>query len=455
MKRLITYLVVLLLPVMHVFAVENVLFVSTDGTGDGSSWANASSFTAAAEVARVQEVKPEIWVKAGTYIFSAPVNFDDLFIYGGFSGDETALNDRNWATNLTIFDGNDASSILRNTVGAARLPDGNATVIPCLLDGVIVQNGLSPADVNGGGMIINNGAVIRNCIFRNNATQGGKHGAAIHCNTNTIVLENSLFVNNTSVGNGGAIQIGGGTTVTVRSCTFANNKAVNPGGAIGVGTSTSNLTLFNSIAYNNLYGSEYNSYGANTNINGGGTIISSHSAIETTSSKFTDGNEVNHIALDRTAAEPVIPGFVAPASVIGKGADAAEISEINNASYRLLENSQCVDVGLNDEVAAILYDLDNKTRISGEKVDMGAFEFEKPSNVITYKDLGDFKARVVVDELQVSGAVKGQKVLLYDVQGKMLNSMVITSDNEIAKFRLSYKGIYLVSAQNKVIKVNY
>ena len=460
MKRLFIYLVVLLLPVMHVFAVENVLFVSTDGTGDGSSWVNASSFTAAAEVARVQEVKPEIWVKAGTYIFSAPVNFDDLFIYGGFSGDETALNDRNWATNLTIFDGNDASSILRNTVGAARLPNGNATVIPCLLDGVIVQNGLSPTNANGGGMIINNGAVIRNCVFRNNATQGTDiHGAAIHCNTNTIVIENSLFVNNTSIGNGGAIQIGGATSVTIRSCTFANNKALYPGGAIGFGNNTSNLTLYNTIVYNNLYGTEYNSFGSKTTISGGGVVISNHSAVESTSTKFTnDENDVDHLLFDRGATVPIVPGFVAPATVIGKGANETEITEINNASYRITKTSPCLDAGLNSEatVETIPYDLDHTSRIFADYVDMGAYEcIYEPDNIFEYPSDAHFKTSIVDNELRVSGALMGEKVQLYDVQGKMLNSRVINSDNEIAKFRLSYKGIYLVSVQNKVIKVNY
>lgn len=455
MKRLFTYLVVLLIPVVHVFAVENVLYVSPDGTGDGSSWINASSLSAAAEVARVQETKPEIWVKEGTYVFADSINFDYLLIYGGFNGDETTLNDRNWATNLTIFDGNNVCSPLRNTVGTARV-GGNTTVIPCILDGVIVQNGLSPTYANGGGMIINNGAVIRNCVFRNNTTQSGKHGAAIHCNTNTIVIENCLFVNNTSVANGGAIQIGGGTTVTVRSCTFANNKAVNPGGAIGVGTNTSHLTLINSIAYNNLYGTEYNSFGGASNINAGGTIISKHSAVESASTKFTNGDEVNHIVLDRAAAVPVVPEFVAPATIIGKGADAAENNAINEASYRLAKTSPCVNSGLNEEVSAILYDLGHATRIFADVVDMGVYEcVYYPNALFEYKSDDNFKAEVSDNELRISGTIKGEKVQLFDVQGKVLNSIVITDDNEITKFRLYNRGIYLVSAQNKVIKIKY
>lgn len=452
MKRLFTYLVVLLLPVMHVFAVENVLYVSSDGAGDGSSWANASSLTAAAEVARAMEVKPEIWVKKGTYVFTDSINFDYLLIYGGFNGDETALNERNWAANVTIFDGNGIHSLLRNSVGGTR----NTTSIPSILDGVIVQNGLSPSNNNGGAMIINNGAIVRNCIFRNNTTVTGKHGAAIHCNFSTnIFIENCLFTNNTSLGNGGAIQIGGGTTVTVRSCTFVNNSAVK-GGAICVavdGLTGSSLNLYNSIAYNNLHGgTAYESYSQNNGLNKGGIIISKHSAVESTSTKFTtDNNDVNHLVLSRT----VTPGFVAPANVIGKGTNETDITAINNASYRLLKTSPCLDAGLNAEVAAIPYDLDRTTRIFADYVDMGAYECIYEPNIITDPSDANFKATTVNNELRVSGALKGEKVQLFDVQGKLLKTLLINNDNEIARFTLLNKGIYLVASQNRVIKVNY
>jgi predicted outer membrane repeat protein len=454
MKKLFTYLVVFFMPVMQLLAVGEVLYVTPEGTGDGSSWENASGLVAAAEVARVQEVKPQIWVKAGTYVFTETILFDHLFIYGGFSGTETMLSERNWATNQTIFDGNDAIQLFRNSIGAERV--SNETSIDCLLDGVIVQNGLSPVDVNGGAMIINNGAVIRNCIFRNNATQGGKHGGAIHCNTYTLTIENSLFINNTSSGNGGAVQVGGGTTLTVRSCTFANNQAVSSGGAIGTALATSNLTLINSIAYNNLYGTEYNSYGRNNGINGGGTIISMHSAVESTSTKFTeDLNDVNHIVLDRNASEPVVPGFVSPASVIGKGTTPEQITEINNASYRLQSSSPCINTGLNAEVAAISLDLDHNNRIAENVVDMGAYEYEAP-NSISSAYLVDQVSVIVSDhEIQISGGKKGQLVQLIDLRGVVLNVQELKSDNDTAYFRLINRGIYLVSVDNKVLKVRF
>jgi predicted outer membrane repeat protein len=269
------------------------------------------------------------------------------------------------------------------------------------------------------------------------------------------VIENSLFINNTSTGNGGAIQIGASTTLVVRSCTFANNKAVNPGGAIGTAGNTSHMTIINCIAYNNLYGEAYNSYGANSNINGGGTIISKHSAIESTSTKLVSSDDVNYIVLDRNAEVPVVPGFVSPSTIIGKGASEAEINEINNASFRLQGTSPCVNTGLNEEVAAISLDLDHKSRIAENVVDMGAYEYEAPNNIFSgYLD-GSVSVIVSDHEMRISGGKKGQLVQLIDLRGVVLNVQELKSDNETAYFRLTNRGIYLVSVDNKVLKVRF
>ncbi len=101
-------------------------------------------------------------------------------------------------------------------------------------------------------MILANGAVVRNCIFRNNKTQNGKNGAALHCHLGNIRIENTLFVNNQSAGNGGAVQVGGGVTATFINCTLANNKAAGLSGGFGLGNNTSNLKVHNTIAYNNV-----------------------------------------------------------------------------------------------------------------------------------------------------------------------------------------------------------
>ena len=224
---------------------DNVIYVSIDGNAaeDGSSWGKATTLTNAANLAR-QAPGMQMWLKEGTYSLSSSVDFSNLAIYGGFVGTESKLSERDWHSNPSIVDGGGTISPLRTLSGGS------------ILDGVIVQNGVNQLGANGngngGGMIIANGTTIRNCIFRNNRTQNGTNGAAIHCNTGDVTIENSLFVNNTSSGNGGAVQVGGGTHATIINCTFSNNKSTKPGAAFGLGNNSSNLTVINSIAHNNL-----------------------------------------------------------------------------------------------------------------------------------------------------------------------------------------------------------
>jgi hypothetical protein len=74
----------------------------TDGDDDnnGLTWATAKATIKNA----VNAVTPggEVWVKAGNYALPAKFEiYKPVRLYGGFSGTETALNQRNWATNAT------------------------------------------------------------------------------------------------------------------------------------------------------------------------------------------------------------------------------------------------------------------------------------------------------------------------------------------------------------------
>ena len=435
---------------VNLYQQVNVIYVAPDGTGSGSSWENAASFNTASETARSQGGQNQLWIKQGIYEFTSSANFDNLFIYGGFKGNEIELNERNWAVNSTISDGKNICSPLRNTIADNR-PGGNATRIPCLLDGVTIQNGISPSDANGGGMIINNGAVIKNCIFKNNFSQNGKNGGAIHCHTNECLIQNSLFINNTSSGNGGAIQVGGGTTTTIVNCTFANNKSEGIGGAIGTGANTSNVKLINSIAFNNLNSNNvYESYGQNSNINGGGSIISNHSAVESTSSKFTDGDDTEHIQLTKNYA----PDFKSPSSTIGKGQTEAEIADINNASYMLSESSVCINSGNNDEAEELDYDLSHKSRIWDNTIDIGAYEyFPVSGNETILNKTSSIRVTISNSYLKINGIEKGRTVQLFDIDGRLIHSKKATDKNIPVELYLHKKGVFLVKSDSKITKV--
>ena len=423
-----------------------IIYASPTGTGTGSSWSDVANFNAAVQLARTVG-SHQIWLKEGTYSFTSSVNFDGLFIYGGFAGTEEKLNERNWHSYPVILDGNDQVSPLRNRTTITNTP------IPCILDGVIVQNGLNPTNENGGGMITNDGTIIRNCIFRNNRTRNNKNGSAIHCHVGTTIIENSLFVNNTSSANGGAIQVGGGTTKGILiNCTLTNNKAEGLGGGVGTGANTSNCIFINTIACNNLSsGSVYNSYAQNTDVNNGGKITSIHSAIESTSTKFKESDDVNHISL----SENNRPKFVSASQFIGRVTSAADIAAANAASYALAEGSICIDAGKVDEALDILLDLAGEDRIQGASVDIGAYEFKSASALTPTKPAHNIVAFVAENELYISGAEKGKQLNLYDIKGSLIYSRKTTGGNDYMMIRLEERGVYFLKIGKEVIKIRY
>ncbi len=352
-----------------------IIRAATDGTADsdGSSWESPATLPRAIELASTALGDAEIWLKAGLYTVDKSVNIDNIALYGGFSGTETSLNDRNWNTNQTIIDGGGKVSPLRNNSLEAS--------VTTVVDGLIIQNGINQSGANGngngGGMILANGAVVRNCIFRNNKTQNGKNGAALHCHLGNIRIENSLFINNQSSGNGGAIQVGGGVTATVINCTFANNKATGLSGCFGLGNNTSNLNVYNTIAYNNIGKNGRNSFAQNADINGGGTVISKFSAIESASTKFSDGNDEGHLTLSETES----PMFSNPATIVGYANDDASLKEIELSSYTLQAGSPCIDAGDDNYASVSIYDLARQSRVIGLHVDMGAYETPEATNI--------------------------------------------------------------------------
>ncbi|MCF0195978.1 MAG: sulfatase-like hydrolase/transferase [Bacteroidaceae bacterium] len=327
-----------------------VIRVATDGdaAADGSDWEHATTLQHATELATTLTAV-QVWLKAGTYQVAKSLNIDNIALYGGFSGTESGLYERDWAKNVAIIDGGGVVSPLRNSLN---------TTVSTVVDGVTVQNGINQAGANGngngGGMIINGGTKVRNCVFRGNRTQNAKNGAAIHCNVGTFTIENCLFYDNTSSGNGGAVQVGGGCTATITNCTFADNTAAKPGGAIGLGNNTSNVNIYNCVAWHNKGGSAYNSYGQNDDMNGGGTVIARFTSIQTQSTKFTDGDDEQVTFL----TEEKKPQFV-------------------EGGYQLAEGSPCIDAGNASLLANTEFDLAHNARLSGKQLDQGAYEADQ------------------------------------------------------------------------------
>lgn len=93
----------------HALAARKYAAPTSAGLGDCSSWENACTLQTAINNATSGD---EIWVKKGIHTPTTGNNREDAFwlnpgvkIYGGFNGDETDLNQRNWVDNQTILSG--------------------------------------------------------------------------------------------------------------------------------------------------------------------------------------------------------------------------------------------------------------------------------------------------------------------------------------------------------------
>ena len=283
-----------------------VIYVDLTSTGlnDGTSWANA--FVDLQTAIDAAAFGDQIWVSRGIYhptiAFDADgsgvaqdrertfyLNKDGIELYGGFSGSETSLSDRN-PVFKTILDG-DLGTISDPIDNAYTIlyidgttANGNITSAT-LIDGFTFQNGNAdtffsfPNNVAGAIFINGNGnnnspdnaanPRIANCNFFDNTSDRG--GAAIYnyglraqCNPSII---NCLFAGNAVTGadgQGGAIFNEGGSNgesnPLISNCTFYNNAAINGGGAIHSSGlfGTSNPTIVNSLFRENKVGSTPN-----------------------------------------------------------------------------------------------------------------------------------------------------------------------------------------------------
>lgn len=211
---------------------QNRIFVKANaaGSNNGVSWADA--YVNLQNAINHATSGDSIFVATGIYTPSSnSFNLKNgVKIYGGFTGTESFLKQRNLSGTLAAGDTtiltNHASgySIISNYPVLAITP---ATV----LDGFTVSNGnriLSDFG-SGGGAINNYGAspTISNCIFKNNKSN---YGAWMNEQNSNPIVKHCTFINNTGL-YGGAMNNSTSSPI-IDSCTFEGNIASFSGGAM-------------------------------------------------------------------------------------------------------------------------------------------------------------------------------------------------------------------------------
>jgi hypothetical protein len=185
-------------PIIHVRSAGG------DDTKDGLTWAAAKS-TVTGGIAEAAKTGGEVWVAAGTYLEHIAIPAF-VYLYGGFDGTETDRDERDFAENITILDGDGVPTVVLSM---------NAGYLVSTLDGFTVQNGgvyrgpVIPqvswgVEGRGGGvrsavtgLYISNNTIRRNSFGNpfDNANRRG-HGAGIHGYLSHSVIHGNMIEEN-------------------------------------------------------------------------------------------------------------------------------------------------------------------------------------------------------------------------------------------------------------------
>ncbi|MCQ2303292.1 MAG: right-handed parallel beta-helix repeat-containing protein, partial [Bacteroidales bacterium] len=364
---------------------NNVIYVKTDGTGDGSSWTNATSeLLYALNVASRMSVKPQIWVAKGTYTsdgdsYAFPM-FDGVRVYGGFAGNEAFgidIETRNIKANKTILDGENQRTVL------FRIGTGYESAT--IWDGFTIVNGTSPNYQNGGGVYLQR-ATLSNCEVTNCTTNS--YGGGVYANDNAVIL-NCNVSNNSSSQYGGGVYLYNSSRLT--NCVVAGNIASYGGGVYLYSSSILNSRISGNSAL--TYGGGvyyYYNTGSITNttiVNNSGSGVYCNNSGLTISNSVLWGNvnnsEPSQIAVynyNPTVRFSAIQGglsygtsnIVLEAENDGTTGNFTRFVDPEHDVYDIEENSSLKNVGSNNYASGI--DLAGHTRIMDGTVDMGAFE---------------------------------------------------------------------------------
>ena len=237
------------------------------GTGDGSSWDNASGDLQKMidDLAdnNVSQQAGEVWVAAGTYKpqsqlisgmnYSASFRMrDGISVYGGFEGDETSKQERAkgtmpWDfTNVTVLEAAYYESKLawtnskwtvgsdsRHVVWFAPMSGESDFTRITTLDGVTVQGGYAQGNTGlddfktdrGAGVYMDGAnAYLSNCIVRENYATG--NGGGVYLKNGRV--QTSLIYNNNADADGGAVYVE--NRGLVHRSMLTNNSALNGAG---------------------------------------------------------------------------------------------------------------------------------------------------------------------------------------------------------------------------------
>jgi hypothetical protein len=346
-------------------------------TQDGITWATARQ-TPKAAFDITGGPNGEVWAAIGTY--AGPVDIPDgVTLYGGFSGTETSLDQRNAQSRRTVIDGGHVNAAVRflsgtgNGINGCKITNGI---------GAPVATSLLSTHREGGGVYVRSASptIANNLITGNSATLGG--GIAID-GGRPEVLGNVIEINNVAamtnlIGGGGGVYIGAGNGTVIADNFIVGNTAT--------GETTAHVpSVGGAMVLGGTQNVHNNTFSVNQCPVGQGDIY-----IVNGSTAFINNIIENHAAIERIAGTPTFShnDYVPGAAVANElpnpdgsnGNFNAAVTFVNAAAgnFHLPPGSQLMDRG---DVTAIRpgeTDIDGQPRVMGPGVDIGADEVAVP-----------------------------------------------------------------------------
>ena len=451
---------------------NGIIYVTSDGTGDGSSWNNATCLLEYASSC-ASDVSRMVWVKGGTY-YGDLENANGAFmiyknnrIYGGFAGTEGPdfnLDDRDFEANPTILDGQGQRRVLYQT-------DHFMNSEYSIWDGFTIRNGRAGA---GGGAYLCCNSRFDNCRFLNNNADGFGGGAYIisaYYDNATVKFTNCVFESNSGSLGGALCDM---TGAHLLNCRFTDNSALTKGGAYYVYANKESRIVNTIFDHNSakLGGAMYNK-GKITMINcdlvdnqadeNGGGVYN-----ETQYSKFynsifwgnTKNGAANQIYGSSTFKYCAVQGGFAGTNIINlsnenDGSDSGNYPRFENpdaGNYAIDELSVCVNAGDNGITGITGPDFLGNQRIVHDIIDLGAIEYQYDLSVDDTDENGIVMYPNPFDNQLVIKTEGVMNIEVYNTLGQKVTSAEAQNEMTLNTSEWS-RGVYFVTVNGKTVKV--
>ena len=343
-----------------------------------------------------------------------------------------------------------------NRNAGAGLANVSGRVSNCTIDS---NSNYSTMISNGGGGVVNEEGEVINCVVTNN------------CAVTFYTGSNSPVVNQACYGGGISNRTG-----KIDRCFVANNSvyaysSATGGGmmytlAYGGGIFSQSGVISNSCVVNNkataesARGSIYASPlggGISCNVIGTNTfekaIIYNTTMINNSRSGSNNASDYNSGGTDYnciTTPSAIGDVFVRPTSFIGIAITVQQQEELLQADWCLKPGSQYIDAGSTDNLPEWVIngtDLAGNPRIHNGKIDVGAYEYNGSGSSIA-SPVSDSDLFYIDREgtLYIQNWESGTKIRLFDISGKLLSEVILTSGNE--SIALPQRGLYIIELQS-------